>query len=295
MVFMKAIFLLTFIVGILAFGILEQSGLLTVEILEELLWLLGAICLFNYLYCFMRLRFISAGFLLYILGLFFDFVEHLPIPGTRVFDTLDTIFKNGGFFLIGLSMFRVIQEKKKFIIQLRFEIQQKNKLQKKLEHAAFHDELTGLPNRKALFKRLEKQRADAITILYCDLDKFKAANDQHGHVIGDKLLKQFATNLQQKFGIENSYRLGGDEFIALYHLQFNENELITLRQELAMGLSEFKVGVSFGHHQLLPDETPDHGLHEADIMMYRDKTTREEQTIRAFPKKYRKVPREDST
>lgn len=290
---MKAIYFLTFIVAIIAFGLLEQSALLTAEITEELLWLIGAICLFNYLYCFMRLRFISYGFLLYILGLFFDFIEHLPIAGTAVFDTLDTIFKNGGFLLIGFSMFKVIQEKKKFIIQLRFEIQQKSKLQKKLEHAAYHDDLTGLPNRKALFKRLERQRTKVITLLYCDLDNFKAANDKHGHVVGDQLLIRFAGNLQEKFGVESAYRLGGDEFIVIIENQLCEKDLLPLRRELSVGLSKYKVGVSLGCHLLLPEESPDFGLHEADIMMYKDKTTREEQEIQHFPAKYRNASRDE--
>lgn len=89
-------------------------------------------------------------------------------------------------------------------------------------YASLHDELTGLPNRRALFGRgaalLEAARAsdrDAI-LLMCDLDHFKLANDRFGHDAGDRVLKVFARILLQSVEAEALVaRLGGEEFVVL--------------------------------------------------------------------------------
>ena len=89
-------------------------------------------------------------------------------------------------------------------------------------HQAHHDVLTGLANRGLLREILDQQIAlcertgASLTILYMDLDGFKAVNDQYGHTIGDELLLAVAIRLRQ--GIRASdvaARLGGDEFAAL--------------------------------------------------------------------------------
>jgi len=51
--------------------------------------------------------------------------------------------------------------------------------------------------------------------LYLDLDKFKQVNEQFGHAIGDKILVEFSNTLSERFGHNNIYRLGGDEFLVL--------------------------------------------------------------------------------
>ncbi|PLT33125.1 diguanylate cyclase domain-containing protein [Bacillus sp. V5-8f] len=86
----------------------------------------------------------------------------------------------------------------------------------KMEIVAHHDHLTGLPNRKALDIYLESatRTYETLTILYLDLDGFKAVNDKLGHDAGDILLKQVALRLRQNItSDEYVSRLGGDEFI----------------------------------------------------------------------------------
>ncbi|KQR42789.1 sensor domain-containing diguanylate cyclase [Acidovorax sp. Leaf160] len=89
-----------------------------------------------------------------------------------------------------------------------------------LAAAASTDQLTGLPNRRALMATLTRmlaygQRQQAsVLIAFIDLDGFKAVNDRHGHDVGDQLLIAMAERLQRALRAEDiAARLGGDEFI----------------------------------------------------------------------------------
>jgi diguanylate cyclase (GGDEF)-like protein/PAS domain S-box-containing protein len=93
---------------------------------------------------------------------------------------------------------------------------------KAIEHLAFHDTLTGLPNRRMLVDRLEtalsaSQRTQSYgALLFLDLDKFKHLNDTHGHEIGDLMLQEVAQRLVHCVrAIDTVARLGGDEFVLL--------------------------------------------------------------------------------
>jgi len=99
------------------------------------------------------------------------------------------------------------------------DITERKRSEKKLAYMAYHDPLTGLYNRKAFMEMLDENIHDARrseksrSILYIDLDHFKKVNDVYGHEIGDKLLIQVASRLNDTLR-ENDYvsRLGGDEF-----------------------------------------------------------------------------------
>jgi diguanylate cyclase (GGDEF)-like protein len=89
-------------------------------------------------------------------------------------------------------------------------------------HLAFSDELTGLSNRRgfetlgAKVLNLCRRRGIAATLLYIDLTGFKAINDDHGHVAGDRALQEFARILERTFRESDLIaRLGGDEFAVL--------------------------------------------------------------------------------
>jgi diguanylate cyclase (GGDEF)-like protein len=102
-------------------------------------------------------------------------------------------------------------------------LEERNKMQKKLAYEAFHDSLTGLPNRALFTNRLEqilnhRQRNEQInfSVLFLDLDRFKVINDSLGHLIGDSLLQEVAQRLQECVRPEDTVaRLGGDEFCIL--------------------------------------------------------------------------------
>lgn len=103
------------------------------------------------------------------------------------------------------------------IIALHREIEAKNRL---LEQMALTDELTGLPNRRAIVQWAERQLKGAIRhgypfwMVMMDLDGFKSINDTYGHDAGDKVLKKFAEFLKANTRqCDISGRLGGDEFL----------------------------------------------------------------------------------
>lgn len=92
--------------------------------------------------------------------------------------------------------------------------------QASIEHIAFHDALTELPNRLLLQDRLKQALATSertatyVAVCFLDLDGFKAVNDQHGHDAGDALLREMACRLQGTLRAnDTAARLGGDEFV----------------------------------------------------------------------------------
>ena len=106
--------------------------------------------------------------------------------------------------------------------RLRTEIEEKAQLQRELEHLAHHDPLTGLPNRRRLDQELERELARAdrsgrpLCVIALDLDGFKAYNDRHGHVAGDRLLKAAAGAWTEALrAVDTLARIGGDEFVVL--------------------------------------------------------------------------------
>ena len=90
-------------------------------------------------------------------------------------------------------------------------------LAEKLRNASRYDFLTGLKNRNALNMDFENPKNPSLNsnfiIMVTDLDNFKSFNDTHGHIYGDKILKQYADVLQSTFGKKHCYRYGGDEYL----------------------------------------------------------------------------------
>lgn len=101
------------------------------------------------------------------------------------------------------------------------------------EERAFHDPLTGLPNRRLLENRIDHGIAHAaregrkMALMYLDIDGFKQVNDRHGHLHGDKLLITIAHRLQENKRQEDTLaRIGGDEFIFLLPHLASKNDVI---------------------------------------------------------------------
>jgi len=91
-----------------------------------------------------------------------------------------------------------------------------------LTRRATHDPLTGLPNRVLLEDRLSVALARShrgggtVTVFFLDLDRFKQVNDQHGHRVGDRLLREVASRISRAIrGADTAARLGGDEFVVV--------------------------------------------------------------------------------
>ncbi len=99
------------------------------------------------------------------------------------------------------------------------DLSERKGLEEQLAHQAFHDALTGLPNRALFMNRLEHALARSTrqpsqtALLYLDLDRFKVVNDSLGHEVGDQLLIAVGERLQACVRPQDTVaRLGGDEF-----------------------------------------------------------------------------------
>lgn len=80
---------------------------------------------------------------------------------------------------------------------------------------AFHDDLTGLPGRRALHRALERP-GGVYTVAMVDVDRFKEFNDRHGHDVGDQVLRMVAARLEEVGGGGRAFRYGGEEFTVLF-------------------------------------------------------------------------------
>jgi diguanylate cyclase (GGDEF)-like protein/PAS domain S-box-containing protein len=153
-----------------------------------------------------------------------------------------------------------------------------------LRQMAYHDPLTGLPNRKLLQDRLEQalvwagEHGQLAALLFLDLDGFKTINDTLGHQIGDLLLKAVAQRLTGCLrGSDLVARLGGDEFVVLLPAipgiqdvaKVAEKILTTLSQGFVLEGNAIQVTTSIGISVYpLDDEAMDNLMVKADRAMY---------------------------
>ncbi|MBT2325884.1 EAL domain-containing protein [Variovorax paradoxus] len=112
---------------------------------------------------------------------------------------------------------------------------------REIEHLAFYDILTGLPNRRLLLHRLQAaidanaRHARHGALLFLDLDNFKSINDAHGHDMGNVLLKHVAARLSANLREGDTVaRLSGDEFVVMLQ-SLDENPVVAARQTAAVG------------------------------------------------------------
>jgi diguanylate cyclase len=155
--------------------------------------------------------------------------------------------------------------------------------------SAEHDQLTGLPNRRALEAALKRavetaRAADqALSVAFCDIDRFKRLNDTHGHALGDRVLRLVGDCLADGAGAGAFVgRQGGEEFVMLFEgvcLDEAAARVDAVRAELAnrdfksrtnetpIGRISFSAGVA----ELRADEQGDALLQRADEALYRAK------------------------
>ena len=155
-------------------------------------------------------------------------------------------------------------------------------------HAAFHDSLTGLPNR-AMFTELlkaeiesSKRRDDHMfAVLFLDLDRFKNINDSLGHTHGDLLLVAFAERLERTLRpVDTLARFGGDEFAILLSGMTDATDAVRVAQRIQDELSQpfvldknsafatASIGIALSSSGY---DRPEDILRDADIAMYRAK------------------------
>src|SRR5215208_6416235 len=167
------------------------------------------------------------------------------------------------------------------------DITERKALEEQLRHQAFHDPLTGLPNRALFMDRLEhalaraNRRGSKVAVLFMDLDNFKITNDSLGHEIGDQLLIAVAERIKACLRLEDTAaRLGGDEFTILVEEVHGVSDAARVAERIAESLQcpfaldqqEYFFTTSIGIALSSPLQKPPADLlRHADLAMYQAK------------------------
>jgi diguanylate cyclase (GGDEF)-like protein len=222
----------------------------------------------------------------------------LPVP--EDWPTMDVLQETGSFKLVtripdtpGVFefSFSAIQGRRgqgaKGYLLMVTDVSEKMEAEERIREMAFHDALTGLPNRMLLTDRLEQAMATAdrngskVGVMFLDLDDFKRVNDTHGHESGDRLLAQVAKRLGECLRSNDTLaRYAGDEFVAvLMDLKGMEEAagvasrmLESVSEPFDMASGQVRVGASIGI-AIYPEDgsTPQQLVSHADTAMYRAK------------------------
>lgn len=175
--------------------------------------------------------------------------------------------------------------------KLEEEIAERRRIETLVRHQAQHDALTSLPNRILFLDRLDtaleraERHQECFALLYVDIDGFKPVNDNHGHSVGDEVLRQIGQRLAKAVRKTDTVaRLGGDEFAVILEEVASERAALQVglklcdalaapyALDLPDGLVTVRIGASIGVAVF-----PDHGrarndlINAADAAMYRAK------------------------
>lgn len=193
------------------------------------------------------------------------------LDGTWLWMT-ETVLDDGHFLTIGSD-----------ITALKHEERRLRQDRDSAMHDSLTDALTGLPNRRKLMARLQlaaEQCASGgqpLALALIDLDRFKAINDNHGHEVGDEVLRSFASYCNSQIAPPNSFgRLGGEEFLLIMpgsDVASAAKLLERLRQalpsvELGSELPPLRYTFSAGVAAVTGNETPSQAMRRADHALY---------------------------
>ncbi|MFW3171701.1 GGDEF domain-containing protein [Geodermatophilus sp. CPCC 206100] len=176
------------------------------------------------------------------------------------------------------------------VVTLGIDVTDQRQREARLHERAETDRLTGIPHRGALFdtlrRHLDPVDGAGCAVLFCDLDRFKRVNDDHGHGVGDRLLSEVAARLSDLVRPgEVAARFGGDEFVLLVPGD-DPDRVASLAGQVAAALAApfdaacgpLSIGVSIGVAAGRPGETADELIGRADRAMYGSKTHRRRRT-----------------
>lgn len=167
------------------------------------------------------------------------------------------------------------------------DVTERKQLEAKVEYQAYHDALTGLPNRAMFMEKMMQAQTRAqefgrgLAVIFLDLDNFKIVNDSMGHEAGDQLLMTLADRLRQCVRPGDLVsRLGGDEFTVLMENIGSEQDAVRIAERIVQALHEpvtlvgkeffpsGSVGIAFANDAT---KSPDEILRDADTAMYQVK------------------------
>jgi diguanylate cyclase (GGDEF)-like protein/PAS domain S-box-containing protein len=164
---------------------------------------------------------------------------------------------------------------------------QRRRAEDRTRHAAVHDELTGLPNRRLALDRIGQalrrrgRSCGEVAVMMVDLDRFKVINDSLGHAAGDELLLALAPRLRAAVRPSDTVaRLGGDEFVVVCEGLNDPRDAVAIAERIAAAIAlpvilagaPHRVSASIGIALAgCPDDTAGSLLRDADSALYRAK------------------------
>ncbi len=200
---------------------------------------------------------------------------------------------------VSISLSTIMNEENDFIgyVFLARDISERKRNEAEIKHLAYHDQLTGLPNRAFFYERIKneisvsKRNEQKFALMYMDLDNFKLINDQFGHDEGDKVIKEVSKVLRDVVrDCDMPARVGGDEFIVLLSNITDKNNTSLILDRIGRRFdsnpvfkrNSFNVTPSIGI-SIYPDcaETVDLLIKKADSAMYTSKTSGKNRTYYA--------------
>ncbi|WAJ35817.1 EAL domain-containing protein [Pseudomonas sp. GOM7] len=219
-------------------------------------------------------------------------IEDLLLHGQVLHREMHGRHRNGEVLLVDVSVQPIEIEGTPCLLLTARDISELKQAQAQVQHLAYHDALTNLPNRALLMERLtqqialHKRLAMHGALLFIDLDHFKHINDSLGHPVGDAVLRLITARLEASVREEDTVaRLGGDEFVVLISgLESKRSEATRQVRQVAEKLRHLLAQpMLLDGHQLQVTPSigialiPDHGdnpadlLKRADIALYRAK------------------------
>jgi diguanylate cyclase (GGDEF)-like protein/PAS domain S-box-containing protein len=190
--------------------------------------------------------------------------------------------RNGETYLEWLTISRVVDGAGAPVryVGVFHDVTELRRKEEQIRHLAFHDALTGLPNRTLIQDRLDhalqraRREGSRLAVAFIDLDHFKAINDTLGHAMGDLVLQEVAKRIKDRLrSMDTVARLGGDEFLLLMEDVYAREECNSVATDLIAVIAQpmelrghtLQVGASIGMAFF-----PDDGADAQDLMKYAD-------------------------
>ncbi|HEY9751100.1 MAG TPA: EAL domain-containing protein [Allocoleopsis sp.] len=200
--------------------------------------------------------------------------------------------KDGAYYWLDTTIVPYLNEQGQPFqyLAIQFDITERKRIEERLRHDAFHDALTGLPNRALFMSRLGrviehvKRRSQTLfALLFVDIDHFKTLNDTLGHLVGDQLLVAIARRLESCLRIGDTVaRFGGDEFTILLEDIKDVQDAIRIAERLQR---ELQLPFYLGGHEISTTASigialsssehkqPEDILRDADLALYQAKAS----------------------
>lgn len=214
-----------------------------------------------------------------------------PVRESRAeYRELHYVAKDGRMVPVEVNVRLIRLRGERALLVVGRDLTERKRMEHRIRHMAYYDDLTGLPNRRLFRDQLDAAMVEArvtgrgIAVIYLDIDRFKLVNDSFGHDYGDMLLMQVAERFTRCVSERDFLaRSEGDEFAIFYRNVTDQEELFplaegiraTLEQPFAIGEYQIHITASMGiaHYAAEAGETADLMMKYADIALSRSKET----------------------